>query len=118
MRWLLLCGANVAVLSIARGNAKTALSTSIALRATMGKWDEQPRRELLIAACSRDQALSVYDSLLIRKVLRNISITRAALLGLLVGVQLLHRTVDRFRARRTISYSLGLGLRVARVGTY
>lgn len=52
----------------------------------MGKWDEQPRREVLIATDSIDQAFSVYVSLLIGKVLRNISITRAVLLGLLSGM--------------------------------
>jgi phage terminase large subunit-like protein len=52
---------NVAVLSIGRGNAKTALSAGIALGASMGKWDEQPRRETLIAARTRDQARIAFD---------------------------------------------------------
>ena len=41
---------NTAVLSIGRGNAKTALSAGLALGALLGKWDEQPRREIIIAA--------------------------------------------------------------------
>lgn len=52
---------NVAVLSIGRGNAKTALSAGIALGAVMGKWDRQPRREILIAARTRDQARIAFD---------------------------------------------------------
>jgi phage terminase large subunit-like protein len=47
---------NVAVLSIGRGNAKTALSSGIALGALLGEWDDQPKREILIAARTRDQA--------------------------------------------------------------
>lgn len=54
-------GINVAVLSIGRGNAKTALSAGIALGAAMGKWDNQPRREVLIAARTRDQARIAFD---------------------------------------------------------
>lgn len=52
---------NVAVLSIGRGNAKTALSAGIALGAVMGEWDRQPRREILIAARTRDQARIAFD---------------------------------------------------------
>jgi phage terminase large subunit-like protein len=47
---------NIAVLSIGRGNAKTALSAGIALGALLGEWDDQPKREILIAARTRDQA--------------------------------------------------------------
>lgn len=47
---------NVAVLSIGRGNAKTALSAGMALGALLGEWDHQPKREILIAARTRDQA--------------------------------------------------------------
>ncbi len=52
---------NVAVLSIGRGNAKTALSAGIALGSLLGKWDAQPRREILIAARTRDQARVAWD---------------------------------------------------------
>lgn len=52
---------NVACLSIGRGGAKTALSAGIALGAAMGKWDPQPRREILIAARTRDQARIAFD---------------------------------------------------------
>ncbi|WP_237278493.1 terminase large subunit domain-containing protein [Sulfitobacter sp. M39] len=52
---------NVAVLSIGRGNGKSALSAGIALGAVMGVWDRQPRREILIAARTRDQARIAFD---------------------------------------------------------
>ncbi|WP_420343516.1 terminase TerL endonuclease subunit [Paenirhodobacter sp.] len=45
-----------AVLSIGRGNAKTALSSGLALGSLLGVWDDQPRREILLAAKTRDQA--------------------------------------------------------------
>ena len=44
------------VLSVGRGNAKTALASGIALGAMLGTWDRQPKREILIAARTRDQA--------------------------------------------------------------
>ncbi len=49
-------GITAAILSIGRGNAKTALSAGLALGGLVGVWDRQPRREILIAARSRDQA--------------------------------------------------------------
>ncbi len=49
-------GIAAAILSIGRGNAKTALSSGIALGGLIGAWDRQPRREILIAARTRDQA--------------------------------------------------------------
>ena len=49
-------GVSVAALSIGRGNAKTALSAGLALGALLGEWDQQPRREIPIAARTRDQA--------------------------------------------------------------
>ena len=52
---------NIAVLSIGRGNAKTALASGIALGALLGEWDRQPRREILIAARTRDQAKIAWD---------------------------------------------------------
>lgn len=54
-------GINVACLSIGRGNAKTALSAGIALGAAMGKWDRQPRREIIIAARTRDQGRIAFE---------------------------------------------------------
>lgn len=51
----------VAVLSIGRGNAKTALSGGVALGALLGEWDRQPHREILIAARTRDQARIAWD---------------------------------------------------------
>ena len=44
------------VLSIGRGNAKTAFAAGIALGSMLGEWDRQPAREILIAARTRDQA--------------------------------------------------------------
>ncbi len=61
VRGALADGINVAVLSIGRGNAKTALSAGIALGALVGAWDDQPRREILLAARTRDQARIAFD---------------------------------------------------------
>ena len=47
---------NVACLSVGRGNGKSALSAGLALGGLLGKWDAQPRREILLAARTRDQA--------------------------------------------------------------
>ncbi|MEL6366006.1 MAG: terminase TerL endonuclease subunit [Pseudomonadota bacterium] len=47
---------DTAVLSVGRGNAKSALSAGIALGALLGIWDRQPRRDVIIAARTRDQA--------------------------------------------------------------
>ena len=44
-----------AVLSVGRGNGKSALSAGLALGALLGVWDGQPRREVLLAARTRDQ---------------------------------------------------------------
>ena len=46
----------VGVLSIGRGNAKTALSSGIALASLTGELDDQPKREIIFAARNRDQA--------------------------------------------------------------
>lgn len=51
----------VSCLSIGRGNAKTALAAGIALGAAMGKWDNQPKREIIIAARNRDQARTAFQ---------------------------------------------------------
>jgi phage terminase large subunit-like protein len=48
-------GVSVAALSIGRGNAKTALSSGLGLGALLGELDSQPRREIVIAAKTRDQ---------------------------------------------------------------
>lgn len=50
-----------AVLSIGRGNAKTTLSSGIALGGLLGVWDRQPRREVLVAARTRDQGRVAWD---------------------------------------------------------
>lgn len=49
-------GVSVAALSIGRGNARSALAAGLALGALIGTWDRQPRREIPIAARTRDQA--------------------------------------------------------------
>lgn len=56
-------GNMVAVLSIGRGNAKTALSAGLALGALKGEWDGQPKREILFAARNRDQAKTAFNFL-------------------------------------------------------
>lgn len=61
VRGALASSINVAILSIGRGNGKSALSAGIALGALLGEWDKQPRREVLIAARTRDQARIAFD---------------------------------------------------------
>ncbi|MBX9823521.1 MAG: terminase [Xanthobacteraceae bacterium] len=56
VRGALADGVSIAALSVGRGNAKTALSSGLALGALLGEWDDQPRREIPIAARTRDQA--------------------------------------------------------------
>jgi len=53
----------VACLSIGRGNAKTALSCSIALASLTGEIDAQPKREILFSARNRDQAKTAFNFL-------------------------------------------------------
>lgn len=53
----------VGVLSIGRGNAKTALSVGIALGHLMGEIDPQPKREVIFAARNRDQARTAFNFL-------------------------------------------------------
>lgn len=53
-------GVMVGVLSIGRGNSKTATSAGLALGALMGVWDNQPKREILFAARNRDQAKTAF----------------------------------------------------------
>lgn len=50
----------VGVLSIGRGNAKTAISAGIGLGSVMGIWDAQPKREIILAARNRDQAKTAF----------------------------------------------------------
>jgi Phage terminase-like protein, large subunit len=54
-------GVMVGVLSIGRGNAKTALSAGLALGHLVGAWDDQPKREILFAARNRDQAKTAFQ---------------------------------------------------------
>ena len=56
----------VGVLSIGRGNAKTALSAGLALAELVGALEEnpQPKREIIIAARNRDQARTAFNFLL------------------------------------------------------
>lgn len=56
----------VGVLSIGRGNAKTALSAGLSLGELVGAFDEdpQPRREVIFAARNRDQARIAFEFLL------------------------------------------------------
>ncbi len=60
IRGALADGIMVGVLSIGRGNAKTATSAGIGLGALMGVWDAQPKREIIIAARNRDQAKTAF----------------------------------------------------------
>lgn len=63
VRGALADGVMVGVLSIGRGNAKTALAAGVALGTLMGIWDSQPRREIIFAARNRDQAAIAFQFL-------------------------------------------------------
>ncbi|MFN6976549.1 MAG: terminase TerL endonuclease subunit [Gemmobacter sp.] len=52
---------HAAVLSIGRGNGKSAISAGLALAALVGVIDAQPRREIVIAARTRDQGKIAWD---------------------------------------------------------
>lgn len=54
---------NVGLLSIGRGNAKTALAAGLALGHLMGKIEPQPKREIIFAARNRDQAKTAFGFL-------------------------------------------------------
>ncbi|MDJ0857445.1 MAG: terminase large subunit [Dinoroseobacter sp.] len=54
-------GINVGVLSVGRGAGKSALSAGIALSALLGITERQPRREVIIAARTRDQAAIAWN---------------------------------------------------------
>lgn len=50
-----------AVLSIGRGNGKSAITAGLALGGLLGIWDRQPRREIIAAARTRDQGRIIWD---------------------------------------------------------
>lgn len=56
----------VGVLSIGRGNAKTALSAGLALGELVGAFEDrpQPKREIILAARNRDQARTAFNFIL------------------------------------------------------
>ena len=53
-------GISVGVLSVARGNGKSALTAGLAAAELFGVFSDQPRREVLLAAAKRDQAEVVW----------------------------------------------------------
>lgn len=53
-------GVNIGVLSVGRGNGKTALAAGLAVTHLLGSWDDQPQREIVIAARTRDQAATCF----------------------------------------------------------
>ncbi|RKF22726.1 terminase [Altericroceibacterium spongiae] len=61
VRGAMVPGVMVGCLSIGRGNAKTALSAGIGLGSLMGVWDNQPKREIILAARNRDQARTAFQ---------------------------------------------------------
>lgn len=63
VRGALADGVMVGVLSIGRGNSKTATSAGLALGALMGIWDNQPKREILFCARNRDQSKTAFQFL-------------------------------------------------------
>lgn len=56
-------GIEAGILSIGRGNAKTALSAGLALGHLMGEIAPQPKREIIFAARNRDQAKTAFGFL-------------------------------------------------------
>lgn len=50
-----------AILSIGRGNGKSAITAGLALGGLLGIWDRQPRREIIAAARTRDQGRIIWD---------------------------------------------------------
>ena len=50
-----------AILSIGRGNGKSAITAGLALGGLIGIWDRQPRREIIAAARTRDQGRVIWD---------------------------------------------------------
>lgn len=50
-----------AILSIGRGNGKSAITAGLALGGLLGIWDNQPRREIVAAARTRDQGRIIWD---------------------------------------------------------
>lgn len=50
-----------AILSIGRGNGKSAITAGLALGGLIGVWDHQPRREIVAAARTRDQGRIIWD---------------------------------------------------------
>ncbi len=50
-----------AILSIGRGNGKSAITAGLALGGLIGVWDRQPRREIVAAARTRDQGRIIWD---------------------------------------------------------
>lgn len=63
VRGALADGVMVGLLSIGRGNAKTALSAGLSLGHLVGAWDDQPKREIIFAARNRDQAKTAFNFL-------------------------------------------------------
>lgn len=49
-------GVNIGCLSVGRGGGKTALSAALGVTHLLGQWDDQPQREIVVAARTRDQA--------------------------------------------------------------
>lgn len=52
---------SAAVLSIGRGNGKSAITAGLGLGGLLGIWDRQPRREIIAAARTRDQGRIIWD---------------------------------------------------------
>lgn len=51
----------VGCLSVGRGNAKTALAAGLAVTHLLGEWDDQPQREIPLAARTREQGTVAFN---------------------------------------------------------
>jgi len=54
-------GINIGVLSVGRGNAKTSLSSALAVTHLAGDWEPQRQREVVIAARTREQTQTAFN---------------------------------------------------------
>jgi phage terminase large subunit-like protein len=61
IRGSLAADTTMGILSIGRGNGKSAVTTGLALGGLLGVWDRQPRREILVAARTRDQGQVIWQ---------------------------------------------------------
>ncbi|WP_300071121.1 terminase TerL endonuclease subunit [uncultured Ruegeria sp.] len=90
-----------AVLSIGRGNGKSAITAGLGLGGLIGVWDRQPRREIIAAARTRDQGRIIWDFV--------------AGFAATLPLEILHKLIFRRAPRLEIEYTGDGGGHVLRV---